>query len=147
MVWFPGHANYKKVAKVSKLELVVGLPKFRKVEKNICGPCQLQKQTKSSHPKVNVIATSLPLELFHVGLMDPTWTESLGDKGYITVVVDDLSRYSWVEFLREKSEACEKVEKLYKRLQNERGVPIIKIRSDHGKEFENLKFEALSILQ
>ena len=62
------------------------------------------------------------------------------------VVVDDLSRYSWVEFLREKSEACEKVEKLYKRLQNERGVPIIKIRSDHGKEFENPKFEALSIL-
>ena len=81
MVWFLGHANYKKVAKVSKLELVVGLPKFRKVEKNICGPCQLQKQTKSSHPKVNVIATSLPLELFHVDLMDPTWTESLGDKG------------------------------------------------------------------
>ena len=31
---------------------------------------------------------------------------------------------------------------LCKKLQNEKGVPIVKIRSDHGKEFENAKFEA-----
>ena len=47
-----------------------------------------------------------------------------------------------MEFLREKSEACEKMEKLCKRLQKGKRVPIIKIRSDHGKEFENAKFEA-----
>ena len=58
------------------------------------------------------------------------------------VVVDDFSKYSWVEFLRENSKECEKMEKLCKRLQNEKGVPIIKIRSDHGKEFVNAKFEA-----
>ena len=46
-----------------------------------------------------------------------------------------------MEFLREKSEACEKMEKLCKKLQNEKRVPIVKIRSDHGKEFENSKFE------
>ena len=46
-----------------------------------------------------------------------------------------------MEFLREKSEACDKMERLCKRLQNEKGVPIIKIRSDHKKEFENAKFE------
>ena len=119
-----------------------GLLKFRKIEKNVYGPCQLEKQTKSSHPKVNVIATSCPLELLHVDLMGPTRMESLGGKRYIMVVVDDFSRYSWVEFLREKSKACEKMEKLCKRLQNEKGVPIIKIRSDHGKEFENVNFEA-----
>ena len=61
------------------------------------------------------------------------------------VVVDDFSRYSWVEFLREKSEACDKMERLCKKLQNEKGVPIVKIRSDHGKEFENAKFEAFAI--
>ena len=75
-------------------------------------------------------------------LMGPTRTESMGGKRYIMVVVDDFSRYSWVEFLREKSEACDKMERLCKRLQNEKGVPIVKIRSDHGKEFENAKFEA-----
>ena len=98
-------------------------------------------KTKSSHPKVNVVATSRPLELLHVDLMGPTRIESMGGKRYI-MVVDDFSRYSWVEFLREKSKACEKMERLCKRLQNEKGGPIVKIRSDHGKEFENAKFEA-----
>ena len=129
------------MGKVSKLEAMVGLPKFGKVEKNVCGPCQLGKQTKSSHPKINVVATSRPLELLHVDLMDPTRIESMGGKRYIMVVVDDFSRYSWVDFLRKKSEACDKMERLCKRLQNEKGVTIVRIRSDHGKEFENAKFE------
>ena len=38
-----GHANFKQVVKVSKLEAVVGLPKFGKVEKTICGACQMGK--------------------------------------------------------------------------------------------------------
>ena len=101
-----------------------------------------KKKTKSTHPKVNVVATSCPLELFHVDLMGPMRMESIGGKRYIVVVVDDFLRYSWVEFLREKSEACEKMEKLCKKLQNEKGVHIVKIRNDHGKEFENAKFEA-----
>lgn len=111
-----GHANYKQVAKVSKLEVVVGLPKFGKVEKNVCGPCQMGKQRKSAHPKVNVVATSGPLELLHVDLMGQTRIESMGGKRYIMAVVDDFSRYSWVEFLREKSEACDKMEMLCKKL-------------------------------
>ena len=58
------------------------------------------------------------------------------------VIVDDFSRYTQVEFLREKLEACEKLETLCKRLQNEKGVLIVKIRSDHGMEFENARFES-----
>ena len=46
-----------------------------------------------------------------------------------------------MEFLREKSEAYEKMEVLCKRLQKEKGVSIVKIRSDHGKEFENERFD------
>ena len=118
--WF-GHANFKQVAKVSKLEEVEGLPKFGKIAKTICGACQMGKQTKASHQKVNVIATSRWLELLHVYLMGPTRVESLGGKIYIMVIVDDFSRYTWVEFLREKSEACEKMEVLCKSLQNEKG--------------------------
>ena len=112
------------------------------VEKTICGACQMGKQTKASHHKVNVNATSRCLELLHVDLMGPTRIESLGGKRYIMVIVDDFSRYTWVEFLREKLKACEKLEVLCKRLQNKKGVPIVKIRSDHGKEFENERFES-----
>ena len=58
------------------------------------------------------------------------------------VIVDDFSRYTWDEFLREKLEAREKLEILCTKLQNEKGVPIVKIRSDHGKEFENARFQS-----
>ena len=58
------------------------------------------------------------------------------------VIVDDFSRYIWVEFLREKSATYEKLEILCKRLQNKKGAPIVKIRSDHSKEFENARFES-----
>ena len=87
-----GHANFKQVAKVLKLEVVEGLPKFGKVEKTMCGARQMGKQTKASHQKVNVIATSRCLELLHVDLMGPTRTESVGGKGYIIVIMDDFSR-------------------------------------------------------
>ena len=95
------------------------------------------KQTKVSHHKVNVIANARCLELLHVDLMGPTRTESLGGKRYIMVIVDDFSRYTWVEFLREKSEACEKLEILCKRLQNEKGIPIVKIRSRFMRRMES----------
>ena len=116
-----GHANFRQVAKVSKPEAIEGLPKFGKVEKNICSTCQMGKQTKASHHKVNVIATSHCLEFLHVNLMGPTRTESLGGKRYIMVIVDDFSRYTWVEFLREKSEACEKLEILCKSYKTRKG--------------------------
>ena len=75
-----GHANFKQVAKVSKLEVVMGLSKFGKVEKTIYGACQMGKQTKANHQKVNAISTLCCLELLHVDLMGPTRTESLGGK-------------------------------------------------------------------
>ena len=70
------------------------LKDFQNLEKTICGPCQMGKQTKASHQKVNVIATSQWLELLHVDLMRPIRTESLGGKRYIMVIVDDFSRYT-----------------------------------------------------
>ena len=40
---------------------------------------------------------------------------------------------------------CEKLKILCKRLQNEKGVPIVEIKSDHGKEFENARFELFCV--
>ena len=42
-------------------------------------------------------------------------------------------------FLRDKAEALEKMIHLYKKLQVKKGTMIAKIRSDHGREFENTK--------
>ncbi|XP_030941984.1 uncharacterized protein LOC115967010 [Quercus lobata] len=81
--------------------------------------------------------TSRPLELLHLDLIGPTRTESLGGKRYIMVVVDDFTRYTWVILLRSKFDAPKHIEALCTRLQNEKNLKIDRIRSDHGKEFEN----------
>ena len=51
--------------------------------------------------------------------------------------MDDFTRYTWVVLLRDKAEALEKVIHLCKKLHVEKGTVIDKIRSDHGREFEN----------
>ena len=132
-----GHASHKQLEKISKCDAVIGLPKFYKIEKCICGPCQMGKQVKSQHPSVTEVQTSKSLELLHINLMGPTRVQSLGGKKYILVVVDDFTRYTQVVFLRDKAEAPEKMIHLCKKLQVEKGTVIAKIRSDHGREFEN----------
>ena len=56
------------------------------------------------------------------------------------MVGDDFSRYTWINFIREKSDVFEVFKELCLKLQREKESPVVKIRSDHGKEFENNKF-------
>ena len=132
-----GHVSYKHLSIVFKHESVLGIPKLNKVSNVVCGPCQIGKQTKVKHPSIQTSATSRPLKLLHLNLMSPTRTVSLGGKRYIMVVVDDFTRYTWVIFLRSKFDAPEHIETSCTRLQNEKSLKIDRIRSDHGKEFEN----------
>ena len=137
-----GPASYKHLSIVSKNESVLGIPKLSRVSNVVCGSCQLGKQTKAKHPGTQTSATSRPLELLHLDLMGPTRTKSLGGKRYIMVMVDDFIKYTWVILLRSKLNAPEHIEALRTRLQNEKSLKINRIRSDHGKEFENSYMES-----
>jgi hypothetical protein len=75
--------------KIAGKGIVEGLPKMEKIEKGVCGACQLGKQTRAAHKKTSGIYASRNLELLHMDLMGPTRTASLGGKIYILVVVDD----------------------------------------------------------
>ncbi|XP_022870546.1 uncharacterized protein LOC111389800 [Olea europaea var. sylvestris] len=136
-----GHLNYKSLEQLAKKELIDGLPKIVPSENVVCGPCQLGKQLKRSHKKTIKIMTKRPLELVHMDLMGPSRTESLGGKQYSLVVVDDFSRFTWIELLREKSDACDLIKSLCKRLSNELNLKVSRMCSDHGKEFENFNLE------
>lgn len=74
-------------------------------------------------------------------LMVPMQVESLGGKRYTYVAVDDSSRFTWVNFITKKSEVFEVFKELCQKIQREKDCGIIRIRSDHGKEFENSKFD------
>ena len=75
-------------------------------------------------------------------LFGPSRTTILGGKSYAFVIVDDFSRYTWVLFLAHKNYVFHEFSKLYRKIQNEKRFTISCIRSDHGREFENVEFES-----
>ena len=100
-----GHASMDLISKISKKELVKGLPKIDFIKDKICDACQFGKQTKNSFKSKTHISTSRPLQLLHIDLFGPSRTASLSGKHYAFVIVDDFSRFTWVLFLASKDEA------------------------------------------
>ena len=81
--------------------------------------------------------------MLHIDLFEPSRTMSLGGNYYGLVIVDDYSRYTWTLFFRTKNDAFDVFRKLVKVIQNEKGLNIVSIRSDHGGEFQNEYFEKI----
>jgi hypothetical protein len=136
-----GHISMKTISKISKLDLVRGLPKIDFEKDRICEACTRGKQVKSSFKTNDFISTKRPLELLHIDLFGPVRTASLSGKQYGFVIVDDFSRYTWVLFLKHKDEAFEAFKTFCTLVQNEKESKIISLRSDHGGEFENAFFK------
>ncbi|KAK2401718.1 putative mitochondrial protein [Trifolium repens] len=135
-----GHANWRLISKLSKLSLVKGLPNLNYHSNALCGPCQIGKISKTSFKPKNIVSTSRPLELLHIDLFGPVSTASINGKKYGLVIVDDYSRWTWVKFLRVKDDAYDVFTIFCTQVQNEKNLKILKIRSDHGGEFENEPF-------
>ena len=109
----------------------------------VYGPCQIGKRIMMSHKMVKHPSTTRVLELLHMDLIGPRQFESMGGKMYVFVCADDYSRFSWVSYLREKSNTFNVFKILFLKLVREKNKQLkkaIKIRSDHGKEFENSLF-------
>ena len=137
-----GHISMKTISKLSKLDLVRGLPKLSYDKDNICEACIKGKHVKSSFHSINFISTNKPLELLHIDLFGPIQTASLSGKRYGFVIVDDFSRFTWVLFLKNKDDSFEAFKTFCKKVQNEKNSSIISVRSDHGGEFENSSFKS-----
>ena len=74
-------------------------------------------------------------------LFKPIAYISIGGNKYGLVIVDDFSRFTWVFFLQDKSEAQGIVKKFIRRAQNEYELKIKHVRSDNGSEFRNTNVE------
>ena len=76
-------------------------------------------------------------------LMGPMQVESITGKMYIFVCVDDFYRFTWVYFIREKLDTFDSFRNLcikFKKEKNYNIGRIVRIRSDHEKEFKNYIF-------
>jgi len=76
-----------------------------------------------------------------MNLFGPSRTKSLGGNYYGLVIVDDYSRFTWTLFIATKDNAYLAFKKFAKVIQNEKGCRISSIKSDHGGEFQNERFD------
>ena len=129
------HLNLKYISKLSKLKLVNGLPSVTSDQERKCRACQLGKQHKISFKSKVAPSTTRCLQLLHMDLFGPVTPSTMGGNRYTLVVVDDYSKYTWVELLGTKDETYQVVTSLLRRLQTQKETEILKIRSDNGTEF------------
>jgi transposase InsO family protein len=76
-------------------------------------------------------------------LFGPTTYTSIGENKYGFVTVDDLTRYTCVFFLVDKSDVFAIFKTFIKRIHNEFETTIKKVRSDNGSEFKNTRVDEL----
>nr|GFA35209.1 retrovirus-related Pol polyprotein from transposon TNT 1-94 [Tanacetum cinerariifolium] len=112
-------------------------PKFKYHKEHLCPSCEQGKSKRASHPAKPVPNSRQRLHLLHMDLYGPMRIASINGKRYISVIVDDYSRYTWVHFLRSKDEAPEVIIKFLKRITVLLQSPVIIIRTDNGTEFKN----------
>ena len=119
--------------------MVDGMPTVKKVEQ-VCDGCALGKQHRKPFPKVSSFRAENCLELVHADLCGHITPKSLGGASYFLLVVDDHSRYMWVELLKSKDQALDYFKKIKLRAESESGGKLKALRTDRGGEFTSHMF-------
>ena len=102
----------------------------------LCSACQAGKQVGNTHLKKSIMSTCKAFELLHMDLFGPTTYTTIGGNKYGFLIVDDFTRYTWVFFLRDKSDGFATFKSFVKRVHNEFETTIKRVRSDNGSEFK-----------
>ncbi|GJW72462.1 retrovirus-related pol polyprotein from transposon TNT 1-94 [Tanacetum coccineum] len=101
------HLNFGTINDLARKDLVRGLPRLKFEKDHLCSACQLGKSRKATHqPKIINIIMEV-LHTLHMDLCRSLRVQSINEKKYILVIVDDYSRFTWVKFLRSKDETLD----------------------------------------
>jgi hypothetical protein len=136
-----GHVGMKQLNRLTKHDLVCGLKYVKFEKKKLCSSCQAGKQVANTHPNKSQMSTHRPVELLYMDLFGPTSFVSIGGNSYCLVIVDDYSRFTWVYFLRDKSNVFETFKSFAILAQNQFDFDIKKVRSDNASEFKNARID------
>nr|GEV59140.1 hypothetical protein [Tanacetum cinerariifolium] len=111
------HLNFGAINHLARQGLVRGLPKLKFEKDHLCSACAIGKSKKKSHKPKSKDTNQEKLYLLHMDLCGPMRVESVNEKKYILVIVDDYSRFTWVKFMRSKDEAPDFIIKFLKMIQ------------------------------
>nr|GEU77640.1 putative ribonuclease H-like domain-containing protein [Tanacetum cinerariifolium] len=131
------HLNFGTINDLARKDLVRGLPRLKFKKDHLCSACQLGKSKKHTHkPKTEKTNLEI-LNTLHMDLCGPMRVQTINEKKYILVIVDDYSRFTWVKFLRSKDETPEVVIKFIQQIQVDLNKTVRYVHTDNGTEFVN----------
>lgn len=135
-----GHYNLKSIQYAQKHDLVKDLPEIELCS-DVCESCQLGKQHRLPFPKLATWRASEKLQLIHSDICGPMKTPSLNGSKYFNLFIDDLTRMTWVYFLKQKLEVFAIFKKFKAFCETQKGCLLRTLRTDNGKEYTSSEFQ------
>ncbi|MCP4339240.1 MAG: DDE-type integrase/transposase/recombinase, partial [Desulfobulbaceae bacterium] len=136
-----GHLGKKNMKKLSSGQFVENLEILDQNDDYFCEACVMGKQAQTPFKPVETPRSTELLDLIHTDICGPISVESFGRKLYFITFIDDASRYVWVYFIREKSEALKKFQEFMFSVERQMGRKIKALRSDRGGEYCSTEFK------
>jgi transposase InsO family protein len=131
-----GHLHFRAVNTMSKRGMVRGMPHLDHIDE-ICDGCTIGKQHRLAFPSATKYRSERPLDLIHTDLCGPIKPATGGGNQYFLLVVDDHSRYMWLELLKTKDEAFVRFKKIQTYAEAKQHCRLRAFRSDRGGEFNS----------
>ncbi|GJU22768.1 retrovirus-related pol polyprotein from transposon TNT 1-94, partial [Tanacetum coccineum] len=131
------HLNFKTIKKLAKQNFVIGLPSLVYSKDKPCSSCEKGKHHRASFKTKQTSSIKKCLHLLHMDLFGPVTPRFINHEKYTLVIVDDYSRYTWVYFLKKKSQAPETIMSFIKRVENQNNIKVKQLRTDNGTDFRN----------
>jgi transposase InsO family protein len=132
-----GHLSFDALGRLGKM--VTGLPQIKHTGE-LCDSCLAGKQRRLPFPKATRYRAADPLELVHGDLCGPITPATHGGRRYFLLLVDDCSRYMWLQLLTSKSDAADVIKGFKARAEAESGKKLRVLRTDRGGEFTAVEF-------
>src|SRR5215471_14921111 len=136
--WF-GHVGYSGLQKLLRNNMVTGFEIIENSPQPDCIACTEAKQHTEPFPK-SINRHTKRGDLTHMDLWGKYATRSINGNHYYILMIDDTTRYTTVEFLKEKNQAAQLVMNYLTYLTAQELKPKA-IQIDRGKEFVNERLE------
>jgi histone deacetylase 1/2 len=129
-----GHPSTQIVQKVISSHKLLFVPD--ESSKHICDACQQGKIHQLPYPKSTSVSTG-PLDLVFSDVWGPTPT-SIGRFNYYVSFIDDFSKFTWIYFLRHKSEVFQCFRDFQNSVERQFDRKIRSMQTDWGGEYQSL---------
>jgi hypothetical protein len=139
-----GHINYKYLHQLNKENMVEGLLAI-KFTSGVCQGCILGKHPEQKFDKGKAQRDSSPLEMIYNDITCRFPQPSISKARYVLTFIDDFSRFTWVFFLKLKSEVFECLIEFKALAENESGCKIKILHTNNGGDYVNKYFQQLCI--